>query len=316
MGTKKLYRSGHGNLRLQSRPVPTQRKALLALIFGVLVISSSAIMTDLADAPGSVVSFYRMGIGTLVLAIPFASRWRRSAALSTRGLWLAVLAGVFFGLDLAAWATGITHAGATIPTLLGNMAPVWVGLGAWLIFKEKLKPGFWLGLAVALAGMIAVLQLDFGGAMQVNAGALFGVVSAFFYGAYMLVTQKGRDHLDALSFFWVAALSSTITLAVLILVLQDPLTGYSTFTYLNFIGLGVVVQGIAWLAINYAQGYLPASLVSPTLLIQPVLTAFLAGPLLGETFSLQQWLGGAAVLLGIIIVYRSRVVRTAVAESL
>jgi drug/metabolite transporter (DMT)-like permease len=296
--------------------MPAQQKALLALVFGVLVISSSAILTDWADAPGSVVSFYRMAIGTLVLTIPFVARWRKSAALSTRGLWLAVLAGVFFGLDLAAWATGITHAGATIPTLLGNMAPVWVGLGAWLIFKEKLKPGFWLGLAVAIAGVIAVLELDFSGGMQVNAGALFGILSAFFYGAYMLVTQKGRDHLDALSFFWVAALSSTITLAALIFVLGDPLTGYSSFTYWNFLGLGVVVQGIAWLAINYAQGYLPASLVSPTLLIQPVLTAFLAGPLLGEIFSTQQWLGGAAVLLGIIIVYRSRTVRTAVAESL
>ncbi len=297
--------------------MPAQRKALLALIFGVLVISSSAILTDLADAPGSVVSFYRMAIGTVVLAIPFAARWRKSPTLSSRGVWIAVIAGVFFGLDLAAWATGITHAGATIPTLLGNMAPVWVGLGAWLIFKEKLKPGFWLGLAVAIAGMVAVLQLDFsGGEMQVNSGALFGVLSAFFYGAYMLITQKGRDHLDAISFFWIASLSSTITLVVLIFVLGDPLTGYSSFTYWNFIGLGVVVQGIAWLAINYAQGYLPASLVSPTLLIQPVLTAFLAGPLLSEVFSTQQWLGGAAVLLGIIIVYRSRMVRTAVAESL
>jgi drug/metabolite transporter (DMT)-like permease len=294
-----------------------QSKALIILIVGVLLVSASAIFTDLADAPGSVVSFYRMAIGTLVLAIPFAARLRRhKQPMPRRGLWLAVLAGVFFGLDLAAWATGITYAGATIPTLLGNMAPVWVGLGAWLLFKEKLKPGFWVGLGIALLGVIAVLNLDFSNGVELSPGAGFGFLSAFFYGAYMLATQKGRDHLDALSFFWIAALSSTIALIILVLALSDPLLGYPTYSYLNFIGLGIIVQGGAWLAINYAQGYLPASLVSPTLLIQPVLTAFLAGPLLGETFTLGQWLGGAAVLLGIIVVYRSRIVRKVVAEAI
>lgn len=292
-------------------------QAYAALFIGVLVLSASAILTDLADAPGSVVSFYRMAIGTAVLTIPFALRARgRNISLKSKGLWLAVLAGVFFGLDLAAWATGITYAGATIPTLLGNMAPVIVGLGAWLIFKEKLHIGFWLGLAVALIGVIAVLNLNLNGAMGVDAGALFGLLSAFFYGSYLLVVQKGRDNLDAVSFFWIAALSSTITLLILVFILGDPLTGYSSFSYWNFIGLGVVVQGIAWLLINYAQGFLPASIVAPTLLLQPVLTPFLAGPILGETFTAQQWLGGATVLLGIIIVYRSRQLRRLVAQNI
>lgn len=299
-------------------PKPSQQwKAYAALFIGVLILSSSAIMTDWADAPGAVVSFYRMAIGTLVLAVPFLSRLNfKKRPLPRRGLALSVLAGLFFGLDLAAWATGINFAGATIPTLLGNMAPIWVGLGAWLIFKEKLNAKFWLGLLIALAGAITVLNLDFSQGLQFNPGALFGVISAIFYGSYLLVVQKARDHLDALSFFWIAALSSTITLFVLVLILQDPLTGYPTSSYLNFLGLGILVQGGGWLLISYAQGFLPASMVAPTLLIQPVLTAFLAGPLLGEFFNTQQWLGGAAVLLGIIVVYRSRLVRQLVAEHI
>jgi drug/metabolite transporter (DMT)-like permease len=58
--------------------------------------------------------------------------------------------------------------------------------------------------------------------------------------------------------------------------------------------------------INYALGYLPASIVSPTLLGQPVVTAILAGPLLGEDLSAWQILGGLAVLIGVYLVHHSR----------
>jgi drug/metabolite transporter (DMT)-like permease len=61
-----------------------------------------------------------------------------------------------------------------------------------------------------------------------------------------------------------------------------------------------------YLAINYALGHLPASIVSPTMLGQPVLTALLAGPLLGETLGLWQVVGGVAVLGGVYLVHRSQ----------
>lgn len=279
--------------------------AYLALSIGIATLGFSAIFVRWADAPGTVVSFYRMAIGTVALAIPFATRLNGKRVISRRGFLLALVAGIFFALDLASWATGISLAGATIPTLLGNMAPVIVALGAWLLFKEKLNASFWFGLLLAIGGVIAVLNLDFSQGFEMRPGSLFGLASAFFYGVYFLITQKGRDELDALSFFWLATLSSTLTLLVLSLALSEPLTGYSTFTYLNFLASGLIVQGAGWLAINYAQGYLPASLVAPTLLSQPVLTAILAGPLLGERFTVTEWLGGAVVVAGILIIHRS-----------
>ena len=48
-------------------------------------------------------------------------------------------------------------------------------------------------------------------------------------------------------------------------------------TYLLLAALAFGPQLLGWLAINYAQGHLPASLVSPSLLGQPVVTAILAG---------------------------------------
>ena len=49
--------------------------------------------------------------------------------------------------------------------------------------------------------------------------------------------------------------------------------------------------------------------MSTTLLLQPVLTAILAVPLLGEGIGWGQLLGGAIVLAGIWLVYRQRAIQ-------
>ena len=62
---------------------------------------------------------------------------------------------------------------------------------------------------------------------------------------------------------------------------------------------------IGYLAISYALGHLPASVVSPTLIGQPILTAILAIPMLGEIPNPIQWIGGAIALAGIYMVNQS-----------
>jgi hypothetical protein len=49
-------------------------------------------------------------------------------------------------------------------------------------------------------------------------------------------------------------------------------------------------------------GYLPASVVAPTVVLQPIVTALLAIPLLGEIPTIWQGIGGAIALAGIYIV--------------
>ena len=84
------------------------------------------------------------------------------------------------------------------------------------------------------------------------------------------------------------------------------MTGYSTQTYLAFLAAAIVSQTGGYLAVGYALGHLPASLVAPTMIGQPVVTALLAIPLLGEALITSQWLGGLSVLVGIYLVHRSR----------
>ena len=59
------------------------------------------------------------------------------------------------------------------------------------------------------------------------------------------------------------------------------------------------------MSLAYALGHLPASVVSPTMILQPVLTTLFAIPLLGEIPSPWQGIGGVIALIGIYIVNQS-----------
>lgn len=278
----------------------------LALIFAVFALGLSPILVQLSGAPGPVSSFYRLLVGALVMSWPFVMDVRKRGSLPRQGVWLAVLGGFFFALDMASWSTGVMLGDATSPTLLANTAPVWVGLGALIFFREKLNSRFWIGLLIAVFGAALVLSATTAEAPELGVGSLFGLLAAFFYGGYFLFVQRGRDFLSAFSFFWISALSSTIFLFIITRILHQPLLGYDTKTYLLFITMGVVAQAGGYFAITYASGHLPASLVSPTLLGQPVVSALLAMLVFGDQFTWLHVLGGVAVLGGVFIVHRSR----------
>ncbi len=287
---------------------PPATRAYLALVFGMLSLGFSAIFVRGANAPGTVTAFYRMAIGAGLMALPFVRQYRQNAASrpNRASVRLAVLGGFFFALDLIFWTTGIDMSGATIPTLMSNTAPLWVGLGAWLLFRERQDRRFWIGLLIAISGAVIILGQDFSKASNVGLGSLLGLVSAIFYGAYYLVTQRARSGMRTLTYFWIATLSAAVFLMAANILLGCSFLGYDRFTYLMFLGIGVLVQAMGWMAINYAQGLLPAAIVAPTLLGQPVITALLAWPLFGEMLNSWQFFGGAAVITGVYYVHRSR----------
>lgn len=294
--------------------VPSSRgvaSAYLALGVGIVFLGFSGIFVRWANAPGVVTAFYRMLFATGFMAIPFARgltrrRQTKAGRIPRRALLFAALAGLSFSGDLSFWNSGIMLSGATNPSLLGNTAPIWVGLGAYFIFHEQLSGRFWFGLVLAMSGAMVILGLDALRGFELGLGSFFGLIAGVFYAGYFMALQQSRAQIDTITAFTVAALTSTTVLLLVCLVAGLPLGGYPLSTYLSFAGLGVLVHGLGQFLFSYALGYLPASLVSPAGLGQPVMTAILAVPLLGENITPLQALGGIVVIIGVYLVQRSR----------
>ena len=279
-------------------------KAYLALTFGVLCIGLSAIFVKIAAAPGVVSAFYRVFFASLVL-VPL---WllRRPQLPPQAVLRATLLGGVFFATDLVLWNASLLLTGAGVATLLANNAPLWVGLAAWLFLHERLNANFWVGLFVALGGMVLIVG---GTAIRLdgnNLGNLMAISASIFYAAYLLTTQRVRAVVDTVSFMAISVSTGAILLLVAALVFQQPLVGYAPSQWLALLALGLISQVGGWLSINYSLGHIPATRVSVTLLAQAVVTTLVAVPILGELPTPVQLAGGALVLGGIYWVYNGK----------
>lgn len=269
----------------------------------------AAILVRWANAPATVMGFWRMFIAALVMAIPVAYVTHHASyntPYELRGLTTAVIAGVFFAFNLAAWNTGALYTTAANVTLLGNLSVVWVSLVTLFVFKQTLRRAFWLGLACAMLGVIVILGQDLIAHPALGVGDLWGIAASFVYSAYILTIERARKHLSALVAWWLATATSAFGLWVMSLLLGAPLIGYPLATFVIFAIMAIVLQIGGFLSLNYALGHLPAPIVSTSLLAQPILTALLAIPLLGQSIGWIQLLGGALVMVGIVIVHQSR----------
>jgi drug/metabolite transporter (DMT)-like permease len=279
--------------------------AYLALGVGVLALSFSAMFVRWANAPGPVTAFYRMLFSVCMLFPFFITRTKDNPSITTPAVWFPLLAGAFTAFDLALWTSSLSYTTAANATLLGNTAPLWVALGAWLILKQKLSPAFWRGLAVTLAGAGLIMGTDFILHPRFGVGDVMAIFTGFFYGGYFLFTEKSRSHFDSITHIWLVGVGASAALLIINVVFQYPLTGFDRNTWLIFITTAFVSQLIGYMALAYALGHLPASIVAPTMVLQPVVTALLAIPLLGEIPGIWQGIGGVIALIGIYIVNRS-----------
>ena len=282
-------------------------RAYAALGCAVLGIVWSSIFIRWAGVPGPASAFYRVFIASAVLVPVWLVRGSERRG-TPRARWLALAGGAFFGIDLALYNTAVMKTTAATATLLGNNAPLFVGLGTWLVFRRRPRGSFWLGLALALGGCAVILARDaFGAASKEGhaAGDLLAFTAAVFFAGYLLATERVRGEMDTLTFSTLAIAGSVATLLLVCLATRVPLAGYSARTWAALLGLGLISQLGAYFALVYALGHLPATVTSVGLLAQVPLTALLAIPLLGEPVSAVQMAGGVVVLAGIYVVNRS-----------
>lgn len=277
--------------------------ASISLIIGVIAISIFPILVKWTSADSSAIAFYRMLIAFICL-VPIAIFTKQYHLPSRKTLPYVLGSGALIALDIIIWNQAIKLSTPTQATVIGNTAPIWIGVIAYFFLADKPKKQFWVGALLALSGLVVYMGTDMFIHLKFDWGFILAVLSSIFYAAYILVSKKALANLKIIQFMTYNMLAASLVSLISCWVMGIPLTGYDNQTWGVFLSNGLISQLVGWIAINDAIKKLPAHRVSLSLLSQAIVTGIMAYFLLNEVITLRMFIGGILILGGIAYTFK------------
>ena len=293
--------------------------ALASLFVGVIAISTGSIFIRLSSvelSPSAIV-FNRFWLASVTFGL-----WEGYKAIRQHkdkddkpveqqpytlvDVWRLVSAGILFAATLVCIAWSLTQTSVAISSVLHNLAPIFTSIGAWLLFRQGMKPQFLIGMAIALGGALAIeiedLQMD----ISKVSGGLAAILSAVLVGAYWLCVEKLRTKFTATTIqLWVCAIAALVIFPWLVFT-QVKLFPMSVNGWILVISLALICQVLGQGLFTYSLAKFDSVVVSLVHLLEPVFSGIFALAIFGERLSFWNWVSFAVVLIGLYLAIESR----------
>ena len=273
------------------------------LVLGAIAIAFSPIFVRFSDVDPIITAFYR-----IFLSLPFFLFFSSTKLIEQinfnvfkNHFLLIFISGLFFALDLICWHWSIKLTTVSKATFLSNLAPIVVIMYALFFLKERFSKFFVIAVLLSMSGMFLLLGESFKFNKTQFIGDLLGVLTALWYGSYIVTISQLRKKFNSTTIMFLSGLVSSALVFIAALLFEQNLIPQSVFTITILFLLGFICQFMGQTFITYSLAYLPASLSSLSLLIQPVTATILAYLFFEEKLTLIQFMGSILILIGIYI---------------
>jgi len=281
------------------------RLPYLALIVGMFAISTSAILIRWTsdETEPLVIGSYRQTFATL-LFVPFLikDKAQELSSLPQARITEMVVIGILLGAHFGFFISSVKATSVAASVLLGTCHIVYVAIIGWILFGEGLTRKGIIGTCLALSGIVILFWGDLVQDPGNFDGNVLAFISGILAGFYYLGGRKLRKEISLPTYALVVYLSSAITMWIVVIVqgleyLNIPNSDFQLFFLMALVPtlLGHTMQ-------NWALAFLPAYVVSITLLTEPVGSGILAWHFFEEVPSIGVFIGGLIVLFGVCMV--------------
>ena len=294
-------------------PEASRRAALYAytlFLLGSAFMASNAVIGRAAAqvVPPVGLAFWRW-LAAFLIVLPFAWRglaqhrrvllagWKRFLALGALGM----------GVCGAIVYIGLQHTTATNTGLIYATSPVFILAISAVALKEPVTPRQVAGIALALAGVLAILTRGELAALlgfAFNRGDLLILAGAVAWAVYtVLLRRSGGPSLPVVTQFAANALSGVLVLAPFYA--WETLGGHPVVptweAAVRIGGVALFASVLAFLAYQKTITLLGPARAGTALYVSPVWVALLAWALLGEELELFHLAGVALIFPGVLL---------------
>ena len=281
------------------------RLPYLALIVGMFAISTSAILIRWTsdETEPLVIGSYRQTFATL-LFVPFLikDKAQELSSLAQARINEMIITGILLGAHFGFFISSVKSTSVAASVLLGTCHIVYVAIIGWILFGESLTRKGIIGTCLALSGIVILFWGDLIQDPGNFDGNVLAFISGILAGLYYLGGRKLRKEISLPTYALVVYLSSAITMWVVVIVQDLEYRNIPNSDFQLFFLMALVPTLLGHTMQNWALAFLPAYVVSITLLTEPVGSGILAWYFFEEVPSLGVFIGGLIVLFGVYVV--------------
>ena len=294
----------------------SRSQVFMVVVVGVIGVSLSAIWVRLAvDAvvPQNKVGFslFLAAARMIFSAMVLLPTWKgfELKKIDVSAYRYAIAAGVCLAIHFATWIASLSYTSIAASTVLVTTNPIWVGLFSWWWYKEKLSLKSSLGIAIALLGGIIIAIADSGNGGNYSspilgdALALFGAIMSSLY--IIFGSQAQRRGLKTKNYIAIAYSVAAICLLPSPFLAASGYGGYDPKIYFYICSMAITSQLIGHSSLNWAVCWISPTLISLSLLFEPILASLLGAIVFSEVPSTELLLGGLIIILGIAVFLNS-----------
>jgi len=282
-----------------------QRLLYPRMALGIIAVSFGAILVRFAsEASPLAISAWRLSLAAIVL-IPAAWMQKDRTFTPVMILW-CLSSGAALALHFILWTTSLVYTSIASSVLFVTTHPLFVGLGSFLLFKERPSRRLVLGVLIAILGGALIgfgdIQLT-GPALRGDALAIGGGLMA---AIYFMIGRHVRQTVSATQYIALTYASAAVFVLLACGITQTPVFGFSRSTVGFLILLALVPQLIGHSTFNWALRHVSASRVSIMIVGEPVGAGLLALLFFREVPSSLNLAGAALILGGIYLSLRNK----------
>ena len=261
------------------RPPPAD-VALMAV--GVAAVSTAGPLIAATAASALAIAFWRNALALVAIGPYVAARHRGELGrLGRRERALTLAAGALLAAHFATWVPSLRYTSVASSTALVALQPVWTLMAASRLGQHVPRRAWW-GVTVAFAGVVLLAGVDVSLSATAFVGDLLALVGGFFAAMYVTVGARVRQDVSTASYTLVCYGVCAAMLGVVCVAGGQPLSGYSTDTWVKLVALTLGAQLLGHSVFNLVLRTTSPTVVSLALLFEMPGAALIAAWWLGQ----------------------------------